>query len=81
MCPQSHDSVLGYLCWLAVGAGALPRAVLLVGAATVLAFLIGALARLLRFFQMDPDDIRRAPQSEPVTHAPDAALTPDEPDA
>jgi hypothetical protein len=80
MCEQPHGSLMGLLCWLASGAGAVPRALLVVLAAALLALLVGALARVLRFFQMDSDDIRRLPSRERITRAPEGTLIPDEPD-
>jgi hypothetical protein len=80
MCEQPHGSLMGLLCWLAGDGGAVPHALLLVLAAALLALLVGALARVLRLFQMDLDDIRRLPSRERITRPAEGALIPDQPD-
>lgn len=81
MCEHPHDWT-SLLCWLAKDWDDwVARAVLLVFAAALLSLLVGVLARVLRFFAMDVDDIRRLPRSKQVTRADEGSLTPDEPDA
>lgn len=81
MCEQPHGWMT-LLCWLASDWDDwIARAALLVIAAALLSLIVGALARLLRFFQMDVDDIRRLPRSRRVARPAEQALAPDEPDA
>ncbi|HEX4619889.1 MAG TPA: hypothetical protein VH135_09170 [Steroidobacteraceae bacterium] len=81
MC-EHPDNWTSLLCWLANDWDDwVARAVLLLLAAVVLSLLVGVLARVLRFFAMDVDDIRRLPRSQRVTPAEQASLAPDEPDA
>lgn len=79
MCEQPHGW-MSFLCWLANDWDDwIARAVLLVLAAALLSLLVGALARALRLFAMDSDDIRRLPRGQQVMRAAAEALTPDEP--
>lgn len=81
MCEQARGWMT-FVCWLSSDWDDwVARAVLLVLAAALLSLIIGVLARVLRFFQMDVDDIRRLPRDRRVTRATEEPLTPDEPDA
>ena len=56
------------------------RALILLLLAAALSLIVGTLARLLRFFRMDPDDVRRLPLKERIARTiAKAPLPQDEP--